>query len=702
MSNVFNQGRLKPQVEDKVVGRILELHLRGVELFDKLGDKEYADMVAELRRRLANKAANYKFLQESKHDQVVFSENERPDGFYIIRLGMVKIVKNASPLLGRSDIADWSSFETRLRAGATEADGPLRGLAQKLPAGLWDNLDAARKQAAAETAWFPEQQEVLYAINDLLKLKNFHELVQFKFDPKNPLHVLMQEEAKTLKEGKLLEDIVRLRGFNRRLLELLFGDTLRVFGATPPVTLSIRSSRDWVFAANDPETTKAESSLIGEMGLFENRPRSATCVAYGHPEATKFGETHLYFIPKDLFDDLLDPKHIAEVIARRKEAERTRLSLSVWQESANARRFEELGLMQGQKLMLIDLDRCTRCDKCVEACIVSHSPPGFVGAALEKLLPSWLLDWTPFSNRGPRDGRSRLFLDGPRIQIHEGDRTRSYLVPATCRQCKDPVCLINCPVGSIHKGDNGQIVIENWCIGCNGCAEKCPYNAIQMHAVGVIPRGSHGWRHWQEPGEVEVGATPFRDTPDFRSRYQPGKPITFAYTFDLTREQAEKSKTLMLHIESSALDLQVAVNKTPLTPPRERKEESNRDIAWNWKAILTLAGAPAPAMVPGEEDMMPQPCLQVGTNEIVIQCSLPPAKTADVLLDVGLTGYVPPVVESSVAGEEYKQEWVMKQAAVCDMCSGQVSQQPACVTACPHEAAERKYITYDSFLPARS
>ena len=93
--------------------------------------------------------------------------------------------------------------------------------------------------------------------------------------------------------------------------------------------------------------------------------------------------------------------------------------------------------------MLIDLDRCTRCGECVKACIATHD-----------------------------DGHTRLFLDGPRF----GD----YLAPISCRKCLDPVCMIGCPVGSIHRGDNGEIRIRDWCIGCSLCERQCPYGSIQM------------------------------------------------------------------------------------------------------------------------------------------------------------------------------------------------------------------------------
>src|SRR6201986_2505876 len=131
-------------------------------------------------------------------------------------------------------------------------------------------------------------------------------------------------------------------------------------------------------------------------------------------------------------------KQVELVVAAQQAHTREQLASPAWGEGTRvvqSGRFEELGLIQGQRLMLIDLERCTRCDECVRACVDTHT-----------------------------DGRSRLFLDGPGFG--------KYLVPVTCRACLDPVCMIGCPVGSIHRGDNREMVIENWCIGCGLCAKS--------------------------------------------------------------------------------------------------------------------------------------------------------------------------------------------------------------------------------------
>lgn len=201
--------------------------------------------------------------------------------------------------------------------------------------------------------------------------------------------------------------------------------------------------------------------FIGEMGVMLGQPRNATCTAIDHPDSgqdipsDKRGavgsRVELVRIDARTFHELVASspqlqKDVEAVIAARQAHTAVTLQQSVGELARSAsttRGFDELGLIQGQRLMLIDLDRCTRCGACVDACISAHD-----------------------------DRRSRLYLDGPRFE--------KYLVPITCRSCLDPVCMIGCPVGAINRGDNGEIRIENWCIGCELCAKQCPYGSIHM------------------------------------------------------------------------------------------------------------------------------------------------------------------------------------------------------------------------------
>ncbi len=100
--------------------------------------------------------------------------------------------------------------------------------------------------------------------------------------------------------------------------------------------------------------------------------------------------------------------------------------------------------IQGTATMVIDLDRCTRCDDCVRACAIAH------------------------------DNNPRFIRHGP---IHG-----QYMFANACLHCSDPVCMIECPTGSIHRSEHdGLIVItDQTCIGCAQCASNCPYDAIRM------------------------------------------------------------------------------------------------------------------------------------------------------------------------------------------------------------------------------
>ncbi len=101
-------------------------------------------------------------------------------------------------------------------------------------------------------------------------------------------------------------------------------------------------------------------------------------------------------------------------------------------------------LMNGQQTMVIDTERCTRCDDCVRACASTHG--------------------------------------GTPVFVREGPQYGPWMFAHACMHCEDPVCMIGCPTGAIHRDhDSGLVQINSQtCIGCKTCAESCPYSNIRM------------------------------------------------------------------------------------------------------------------------------------------------------------------------------------------------------------------------------
>lgn len=104
-------------------------------------------------------------------------------------------------------------------------------------------------------------------------------------------------------------------------------------------------------------------------------------------------------------------------------------------------------LINGRQAMVIDLNRCTRCDECVRACADTH------------------------------DGIPRFVRQGPQFG--------NMQITQACMHCQDPVCMIGCPTGAIHRNLESGVVDINphTCIGCQTCASSCPYDNIQMLPV---------------------------------------------------------------------------------------------------------------------------------------------------------------------------------------------------------------------------
>jgi CRP-like cAMP-binding protein/Fe-S-cluster-containing dehydrogenase component len=186
----------------------------------------------------------------------------------------------------------------------------------------------------------------------------------------------------------------------------------------------------------------SRGDYFGEIGLLGGGVRTATCTALDHVEVVR--------IPGEDFREMMERfpgvrSGLQAVAAERRAANAQRLQMV---QSVPIDQFLSQGLMEAQSLLILDLQRCTRCDACVNACADAH------------------------------DGVTRL--------VREGLRFENFLVATSCRQCRDPLCMVGCPVGSIRRRNSLEVIIEDWCIGCGLCARNCPYGNINLHPFEVM------------------------------------------------------------------------------------------------------------------------------------------------------------------------------------------------------------------------
>lgn len=634
--------------------RVLDLDLRKFSIFRDLADAEFT----EIRNSVE--------LEDVEPGALIFDEGDRSDSLYIVRSGLVKVVKNISSLCDPNDVADWATLLQNLREGQTlppNADAVRQARAKVwklLPERVQTILSSVSSAVQLNS---PDRLEIIWGLNDAIKapkLVDAKELQGVLGTPgmREQLGEALDARKELVKKKKDWSE-TEARRIHRQIMDAVLAPALKPLSLQggPATILTYHSKGDY----------------FGEMGLMLNQSRTATCIAYGHPN--HYGVVELVKVPGKTFWRLmrtsptLRDKVKLEIGVRRKRT-LERLLSPAWDDTTQVQfsaKFEEQGLIQGQQLMLIDLDRCTRCDECVKACVSTHS-----------------------------DGRSRLFLDGPRFG--------KYLVPTTCRSCLDPVCLIGCPVGSIHRGDNREIEIENWCIGCGLCAASCPYGSILMHDLGVVPFNARGWRYlpaeavggdqWKMPGFVDAawlaGDAPFHldraMTDDLNAR-RPivrggAEPIIcFRYEFFLNGQQASRID-FKLEVHSQAETVTVWVNGQEVQPD-DKPKRGRREF--------TLLAKP-----PADAKEKP-PRLLAGANVLALQVSAN-APPVEELLKARLDEVRKPDASKSVdesIADEITEKLVTERAVVCDLCSSLTMQQPACVQACPHDAAMRVNARYD-------
>lgn len=190
-------------------------------------------------------------------------------------------------------------------------------------------------------------------------------------------------------------------------------------------------------------------SYFGEMALIDGLPRSATVKAAIRSEVIR--------LPGVAFARLLAQKPEllrkaqGDMAARREvnrfvEGRKDSFASVVDMYSETAQFLIDNGIGEATDVLLIDETLCVGCDNCEKACADSH------------------------------EGLSRL--------DREAGRTYAHLhVPTSCRHCEHPHCMADCPPNAIRRGPDGEVVIDDTCIGCGNCQRNCPYGVIRMDSV---------------------------------------------------------------------------------------------------------------------------------------------------------------------------------------------------------------------------
>lgn len=200
-------------------------------------------------------------------------------------------------------------------------------------------------------------------------------------------------------------------------------------------------------------------SYVGEMALIGGGKRTATVKAAVKSEVIR--------LPGAAFRRLMDAKPRLLEKARADMAQRQNINAFVESRkdsfsgvvdmySQTATFLVENGIGEATDVLLIDENLCVGCDNCEKACADSH------------------------------EGLSRL--------DREAGRTYAHLhVPTSCRHCEHPHCMADCPPNAIHRGPDGEVVIDDTCIGCGNCQRNCPYGVIRMDSVPPKKPGILSW-----------------------------------------------------------------------------------------------------------------------------------------------------------------------------------------------------------------
>lgn len=229
------------------------------------------------------------------------------------------------------------------------------------------------------------------------------------------------------------------------------------------------------------------STYVGALSLVNGGRRTKTVRAAVKSEVIKLqgaAFARLLAAKPALFDkvrtDMAGTENVHDFVESRKDSHAAVFHVH----SETARFLVDNGIGEATDVLLIDEKLCVGCDNCEKACADSH------------------------------EGLSRLDREAGKSYAH-------LHVPTSCRHCEHPHCMADCPPNAIQRGSNGEVFIEDSCIGCGNCQRNCPYGVIRMEARPPVKPGLLSWMMFGKgpgPGEPSKKwrykhATPGVDVP---------------------------------------------------------------------------------------------------------------------------------------------------------------------------------------------